>query len=69
MNFPSPDKDDVIEFTRKIENALHSKSESAAVHQKETELNEKRRSAGMIMSCRRCIDYPQKWKVLYLSID
>ena len=69
MNFPSPDKDGVVELTGKIENALRSKSKSAAVHQKETELNEEGRSAGTIMSRRRCIDYPQKWKVLYLSID
>ena len=38
-------------------------------YQKETERNEEGRSAGTIMSRRRCIDYPQKWKVLYLSID
>ncbi len=60
---------DVVELTGKVENALRSESKSAAVHQKETKLNEKGRSASAIMSRRRCIDHPQKWKVLYLSID
>ena len=32
---------DVIELTGKAENALRSKSKSAAVHQKETKINEK----------------------------
>ena len=68
--FPRPiSAKDVVELTGKVENALRSESKSAAVHQKETELNEKGRSASTIMSRRRCIDHPQKWKVLYLSID
>lgn len=58
MNFLLPDKDGVIKLIGKIENALRSKSKSVAVHQKETELNEEGRSAGTIMSRRRCIDYP-----------
>ena len=58
-----------VELAGKIENALYSKSKSAAVHQKETKLDEKGRSAGAIMSRGRCIDHPQKRKVLYLSID
>ena len=60
---------DVIKLIGKAENALRSKSKSAAVHQKETKLDEKGRSAGAIMSRRRCINHPQKRKVLYLSID
>ena len=60
---------DVVELTEKAENALRSKSKSAAVHQKETKLNKKGRSASAIMSRGRCIDHPQKWKVLDLSID
>ncbi len=71
--FPHPffAKDVVVKLTGKVENALlsKSKSKSAAVHQKETKLNEKGRSASAIMSRRRCIDHPQKLKVLYLSID
>ena len=58
----------VVDLTGKVENALRSKSKSAAVHQKETKLNQKGRSASAIMSRGRCIDHPQKWKVLYLSI-
>ncbi len=65
---PFPTKS-VIDLTGKIENALRSKSKSTAVHQKEAKLNEKSRSASAIMLRRRCIDHPQKWKVLYLSID
>ncbi len=38
-----------VELTGKTENALYSKSKSAAVHQKETKLNEKSRSASVIM--------------------
>ena len=60
---------DVVELTEKAKNALRSKSKNAAVRQKETKLNEKDRSTSAIMSRRRYIDYPQKWKVLYLSID
>ena len=60
---------DVVELTGKLENALRRKSKSTAVHQKETKLNKKDRSASAIMSRRRCIDHPQKRKVLYLSID
>ena len=60
---------DVVELTEKAGNALRSKSKNVAVRQKETKLNEKGRSASAIMSRRRCIDHPQKWKVLYLSID
>ncbi len=69
--FPHPfsAKDVVVKLTGKVENALRSKGKSAAVHQKETKLNEKSRSASAIVSRRRCIDHPQKWKVLYLSID
>ena len=59
----------VVKLTGKAENAFRSKSKSAAVHQKETKLDEKGKSAGAIMSRGRCIDHPQKWKVLYLSID
>ncbi len=66
---PFSAKDVVVKSTGKVENALRSKGKSAAVHQKETKLNEKGRSASAIMSGRRCIDHPQKWKVLYLSID
>ena len=53
---------DVVELTGKVENVLRSESKSAAVHQKETKLDEKGRSASAIMSCRCCIDHPQKWK-------
>ena len=60
---------DVVKLTGRAENALRSKSKSAAVHQKETKLNEKGRLASAIMSGRCCIDHPQKWKILYLSID
>ena len=60
---------DVVKLTGKTENALRSKSKNAAVHQKETKLDEKDRSAGAIMSRKLCIDHPQKRKVLYLSID
>ena len=69
--FPHPfsAKDVVVKLTGKVENALRSKGKSAAVHQKETKLSEKGRSASAIMLRRRCIDHPQKWKVLYLSID
>ena len=66
---PFSAKDVVVKLTGKVENALRSKGKSAAVHQKETKLNEKGRSASAIMSRRLCIDHPQKWKVLYLSID
>ena len=68
--FPRPfSAKTVINLTGKVENALRSKSKSTAVHQKETKFNEKSRSASAIISRRRCIDHPQKWKVLYLSID
>ena len=50
-----------VELTGKVENALRSKSKSAAVQQKETKLDENGRSASAIMSCRRCIDHPRKW--------
>ncbi len=58
--FPHPfsAKDIVVKLTGKVENALRSKGKSAAVHQKETKLNEKGRSASAIMSGRRCIDHP-----------
>ncbi len=58
---PFSAKDVVVKLTGKVENALRSKGKSAAVHQKETKLNEKGRSASAIMSRRRCIDHPQKW--------
>ncbi len=69
--FPHPfsAKDVVVKLTGKVENALGSKGKNAAVHQKETEHNKKGGSARAIMSRGRCIDHPQKWKVLYLSID
>ena len=38
-----PAMDVVVELTGKLENALHSESESTAVHQKETKLNKKGR--------------------------
>ena len=57
---PFPAKDVVVELTGKLENALRSESKSTAVHQKETKLNEKGRSASAIMSRRRCINHPQK---------
>ena len=60
---------DVIKLIGKAENTLRSKSKSAAVHQKETKLDKKGRSAGAIISRRRYINHPQKRKVLYLSID
>ena len=41
VSHPFSAKDVVIELTGKLENALRSKSKSAAVHQKETKLNEK----------------------------
>ena len=66
---PFSDEDGVVGLTGKVENVLRSKSENTAVYQKETELNEKGGSASAIMSRRRCIDHPQEWKVLYLSID
>ena len=60
---------DVVKSIGKAGNVLRSKSKSAAVHQKETKLDEKGRSASAIMSRRRFINHPQKRKVLYLSID
>ena len=67
--FPHPFSAKDVELTGKVENALRSKSKSAAVYQKETKFNEKGRSASAIMSRRRCINHPQKWKILYLSIN
>ena len=57
---------DIVELTEKAENALRSKSKNVAVRQKETKLNKKGRSASAIISRGRCIDHPQKRKVLYL---
>ena len=57
---PFSAKDVVVKLTGKVENVLPSKGKSKAVYQKETKLNEKGRSASTIMSCRRCIDHPQK---------
>ena len=59
--------DGIADFTGK--NALRKESQDATVYQKETELDEKGRSAGAVMSCRRCIDHSQEWKVIYSSID
>ena len=70
-NIPHPfsAKDVVVELIGKPEHALRSESKSTAVHQKETKLIEKRQISSVIMSRRRWIDHPQKWKILYLSID
>lgn len=62
-------KDVVVVLTGKVENALRSKSKSAAVHQKEIKLDEKGRSASAIMSSRRGIDHPQKWEITFQSTD
>ena len=62
-------KDVIVKLTGKLENTLRSESKSTAVYQKEIKLNEKGRLASAIMSRRRYIYHPQKWKVLYLSID
>ena len=68
--FPRPfSAKGVVDLTGKVENALHSKSKSAAVHQKETKIDQKGRSASATISRRHCIDHSQKWKVLDLSID
>ena len=53
----------VVDLIGKVENALHSKSKSAAVYQKETKLNQKGRSASAIMSRRHCIDHPQNVEI------
>ena len=52
-------KNVIIKLIEKLEYALRSKSKNTAVHQKETKLNEKGRSASAIMSRRRCINHPQ----------
>ena len=49
--------------------AIRSESKNAAVYSKEIEPDQEDQPAGAIVSCRRSIDHPQEWKVLYLSID
>ena len=49
--------------------AVRSKSKDATIHQKETKFDQKGRSAGTVVSSRRCTYHPQERKVLYISID
>ena len=67
--YPFSTKNVISELIEKLENVLRSESKSTAVYRKEIELNNKGRSASAILLYRRYINYPQKWKGLYLSID
>lgn len=51
------------------EYAVRSESKDAAIHPKETNFDQKGRSAGTTVSRRRCTHHPKEWKVLYVSID
>ena len=62
-------KDVVIELTVKLEYILHSENKNTTIRQKETKFNKKNKSINAIILRRRCINYSQKWKILYLSID
>ena len=59
----------VVELIEKIKNTLRSKSKSPAIHQKKIKFNKKNRSINAIISRERRINYSQKRKILYLSID